>query len=352
MTTERIDRVLELAGRPQGAAAQVCVLRHGEVVLDQSIGCSREALFVIYSASKPFVALSVHLLAERGMLSLDDPVATYWPEFAQRGKDRVTVRHVLQHRAGIPVTGGYLTTLRHVTDWDDSVRDAERARPRWPAGAVPAYHFLSYGFILGELVRRVPGVPLRDFLASELLVPLGLDDIYLGLPDEQWPRHVVVRAGHPSELGNQFLFNRRSVRQAVIPAATISTTASQLARFYQMLLRGGELNGVRVLAERTVDEARRPSSDGEVDAFIKRPVRWAQGFQLGGPGRDPRDLSQIMGANNSHETFGHAGNVSCNAWADPAQDLVFTYLCSVQPGLTNGVRHLREISDAVRSAYA
>jgi CubicO group peptidase (beta-lactamase class C family) len=350
MTTERIDRVLELAGRPRGAE-QLCVLRRGEVLLDHSIGCSPEALFVIYSASKPFVALLVHLLAERGMLSLDDSVAAHWPEFAQRGKDRITVRHVLQHRAGIPVAGGFLRTLLHVTNWDRSVRDIERARPRWPAGAVPAYHFISYGFILGELVRRVTGVPVRDFLASELLVPLGLNDIHLGLPGEQWPRHVVVRAGHPSELGNQFLFNRRSVRQAVIPAATISTTASELARFYQMLLCGGELNGVRVLDERTVAEARRPSSDGAVDAFIKRPVRWAQGFQLGGPGRDPRDMSQIMGADNSHETFGHAGNVSCIAWADPAQDLVFTYLSSVQPGLNNGVRHLREISDAVRSAY-
>jgi CubicO group peptidase (beta-lactamase class C family) len=328
------------------------VLRHGEVVLDHSIGCSRDALFLIYSISKPFVALLVHLLAERGMLSLDDPVAAYWPEYAQRGKERVTVRHVLQHRAGVPLAGGLLRTYLHVTDWQRSVRDAEQARPRWTAGTRPAYHIFTYGFILGELVRRVTDVPVRDFLASELLVPLGLDDIHLGLPNEHWPRHVVVRAGHPGQLFNQVMSNRRAVRQAVIPAAGISTTASQLARFFQMLLCGGQLNGVRVLDERTVAESRRPSSDGEVDALMKRPIRWAQGFQLGGPGRDPRDMSQVMGANNSHETFGHAGNVSCIAWADPAQDLVLSYLSSVQPDLDNGVRHLRQISDAVRSAYA
>src|SRR5215831_14479720 len=252
-----------------GAARAGC--RRGKPERNRADQRWPEALFLIYSASKPCVALLVHLLAQRGMLSLDDSVAAYWPEHGQRGKRAIIVRHVLQHRAGVPVAGSLLRTVLHMSNWDLSVRDAEQTRPRWAAGQVAAYHFITYGFILGELVRRVTGVPVRDFLRSELLAPLGLDAVWLGLPDELWSRRVRVRAGHPSEWINQVVFNRRKIRQAVIPAAGISATARQLARLYKMLLMGGELDGVRLLEERTIAEARQPSSDSEVDAFINGP---------------------------------------------------------------------------------
>lgn len=120
--------------------AQLVVLRYGQIALDHTVDCSPDALFLLYSVSKPFVAMLVHLLAQRGALSLDDPVATYWPEFAFKGKGSITVRHVLQHRAGLPLAGGLLRTLSHLADWTSAVRDVERARPRWPPGQVPAYH--------------------------------------------------------------------------------------------------------------------------------------------------------------------------------------------------------------------
>lgn len=349
MDAARLDRSIDLI-KSRNVIAQLCVIRDGQVVLDRSFGCPRDALFLIYSASKPFAALLVHLLAQRGSLSLEDPVAAHWPEFSQHGKGSITVRHVLQHRAGVPVAGGLLRTMLHLTDWERSVRDSEQARARWPPGKVPAYHFVTYGFILGELVRRVTGRPLRDFLTSELLAPLGLDDIHLGLPSKLWLRHVPVRAEHATERINELVFNRRKFRQAVIPAIGISTTAYQLARFYQMLLRGGELDGVRVLDEKTIAEARRPSSDGEVDAFIKRPVRWAQGFQLGGPGSDPRDVSRSLGARSSTLAFGHGGNASCAAWADPTRRLAFAYVMNLQPRIDDGTRYLGEIADAVLDA--
>jgi CubicO group peptidase (beta-lactamase class C family) len=166
---DHITGVIEQHHRRRGACAQICVVRPGEMVLDRSIGCSPDALFLICSASKPFVALLVHLLAECGRLTLDDPVARHWPQFARDRKGSITIRHALQHRAGIPLTGGALATVAHMPDWYKAVRDIERARPRWPAGQVPAYHVLSYGFILGELVRRVCGRPVREFLADELL---------------------------------------------------------------------------------------------------------------------------------------------------------------------------------------
>lgn len=117
-----------------------------------------------------------------------------------------------------------------------------------------------------------------------------------------------------------------------------------------MLLRGGELDGARVLDEKTIAEARRPSSDGEVDAFVKRPVRWAQGFQLGGPGSDPRDLTRIFGLTSSRQAFGHGGNALCSAWADPTRRLVFAYVMNLQPRINDGTTYLGEIADAVLAA--
>jgi CubicO group peptidase (beta-lactamase class C family) len=349
-----VERVTDLVARRhdrRGACAQLCVVRRDEVVLDRVWGCAPDGLFYIYSSSKPFVALLVHLLAEQGRLGLDDRVATHWPEFAQHGKDAVTVRHVLAHRAGIPVASGLLATVAHLADWEKSVRDVERARPKWPAGQTPAYHFLCYGFILGELVQRVTGQPLRQFLSDAFLDPLGLNDLRLGLPDHALPRAVPVIAGRASELVNQWVTNRRRIRQAVVPAASISSNARQLARFYRMLLRGGELDGVRVLQPATITAARQPSSDGMVDAFVKRPIRWSHGFQLGGPSADPRDLSRMLGGTSSREAFGHGGNASCVTWADPTRGLVLAYLSNVQPPIDDGTRHLSDLSDAVLAAF-
>ena len=141
------------------------------------------------------------------------------------------------------------------------------------------------------------------------------------------------------------------VRQAVIPAAGISSNAKQLARFYQMLVRGGELDGVRVMQSVTIMEARRLSSDGVIDAFIKRPVRWAQGFQLGGPSKDPRDMARVMGMTSSPDSFGHAGNASCLTWADPTRHLVLVYLSNIQPRIDQGIQHLSMISDEVLATF-
>ena len=348
---DAVEKLIERHHARKGAAAQICVIRHDEVVLERCWGCEPDALFLIYSSSKPFVALLVHLLAERGALDLDDPIAAHWPEFARNGKAAVTIRHALQHRAGIPVPGGLLGTLLHGTVWDKAIADIENARPKWPPGAVPAYHFLSFGFILGELVQRVTRRPLKEVLGHELLQPLGLTDIHLGLPDEALPRAVPVRAIHMSEIANQWVANRRRVRQSIMPAATISAGARQLARFYQMLLRGGELDGVRVLQPETILEARRPSSDGEIDAFIKRPVRWAQGFALGGPSADPRDLSRFMGGSSSLLAFGHAGNASCMTWADPTRGLALAYLSNLQPGIDGGLEIVGKVADAVLGAF-
>jgi CubicO group peptidase (beta-lactamase class C family) len=342
-----LDRALDLV-RARGVAAQLCVVRDGRVVLDRAVGCRPDSLFWIFSASKPFVALLAHLLAQRGELSLDDRVADHWPRFGQRGKEAITVRQVLQHRSGLPVARSAALDALVMTDWDRSVRHIEQARPSWPPGQVTAYHYISYGFILGELVRRVSGAPLPDLLAAEFLGPLGLRDIHLGLPGDLWFRHVPIRGRGLAGRVSQAYVNRRDVRQAVIPAAGISATARDLARFYLALLRGGELDGVRILEAATIGQARQPSSRGELDRFLRLPMWWSQGFQLGGgPGpAAARPMGQLAGP----QTFGHNGSNCCLAWADPARRLVFVYLTDLLTAGSEGARHQGQVSDAVIAA--
>jgi CubicO group peptidase (beta-lactamase class C family) len=343
-----LRRAVELI-EDRGALAQVCVLRHGQVVLDRAFDCRPDSLFLIFSAGKPFVAVLVHLLAERGELNLDAPVARYWPEFGRHGKEAITIRQVLQHRAGLPVAHGLPRDALAAPHWRRAVHGLELARPSWPPGAVPAYHILSFGFILGEVVQRVTGADVREVMHTELLGPLGLADTHLGLPAPLWHRHVPVRGHGPVTRMRQVVFNRRGVRAAVVPAATVSTTARDLARFYLMLLRGGELDGVRVLRPDTVAQAVRPSANGQTDRLLRLPVRWSQGFQLGGASPDlarPRP----MGAASSPQAFGHNGSNCCLAWADPSRDVVFAYLTNRLSASFDGSPHQSEVSGAVLAA--
>ncbi|HTV99723.1 MAG TPA: serine hydrolase domain-containing protein [Streptosporangiaceae bacterium] len=341
--------------RERGSPAQLCVVARGRIVLNEAFDCRPDSLFFLFSASKPLVALLVHLLAERGQLALDDRVAAHWPEFAQGGKQDITIRQVLQHRSGLPVVRGFALDALMMTDWAASVRALEVATPSFPPGSVPAYHVLSYGFILGELVQRVTGAPVRDVLQAELLGPLGLRDSYLGLPAGQWHRHVQISGRGPAELATQLMINRPAVRQAVIPAASVSATAYDLARLYQALLAGGELDGVRVLRPETIRQATSPSSDGEVDRYLKLPVRWSEGFQLGGERAGRTRLGGgpgPMGALASRTTFGHNGSYVCLGWADPERQVAVAYLTACLVSRSAGARHMAAVSDAILSEFS
>jgi CubicO group peptidase (beta-lactamase class C family) len=342
----RLESVAELA-RSRGGASWLVVLRDGAVVLDRRTGCEPDALFYTFSVSKPFVALAIHLLAQRGLLGLDDPVARHWPEYADHGKELITIRHVLTHRSGVPFSSGSLVgDGLAMTDWTRSVTLAAGAKPRWRAGESVGYEVLSFGFILGELVRRISGMPVEDFLVSEFFVPLRLPNIRLGLGDDVVARGVPIVAHGLLQHSTRLAFNRRSVRQAIVPAAGISASAYDLARFYKAMLRGGKRRDVRVLAKSTVLEARRVSSEGERDRTLRAHPRWAQGFQLGGPSSAPRP----MGRNGSALAFGHNGSSTCNSWADPDRGLVFVYLTNIAAPRLPALRHMSDMSDALLAA--
>jgi CubicO group peptidase (beta-lactamase class C family) len=347
-----LDAAVRLAAA-RGCPAQLCVIWRGEVAADRALRCQPDSLFFLFSAGKPMVALCVHLLAERGELSLDDPVARYWPAFGQRGKDGITIRQVLQHRSGVPVARSFPQDALAMRDWAASVSFVERAVPSYPPGEVPAYHVLSYGFILGELVQRVTSVPVAEFLRAELLGPLGLRDTHLGLPPALWPRHVPVAGRGPAEFASALVVNRAETREAVVPAASVSSSARDLARLYHALLNGGELDGARVLRPETIREATRPSSAGEIDRYLHLPVRWSQGFQLGGErGGSPRIGGGYnpMGQRSSPRAFGHNGSYVCIGWADPDRQLAVGYVTGLLVSRAAGARHMSQVSDAILAA--
>jgi CubicO group peptidase (beta-lactamase class C family) len=344
---------LETAARlveARGAAAQLCVLRDGQVVLDRSFGCAPDALFWTFSAGKPFIALAVHGLAQAGVLSLDDPVARWWPRFGARGKQEVTIRQVLAHRSGLYSARGTLGDALAMTDWDRSVRRIERAALSFPPGQVPAYQPMAYGFVLGEAARRATGSTAQELVHDGLIAPLALPDTYLGLPEALLPRAVPVSGRGLGGRLTQAVVNRPATRRAVIPSAGVSTTARDMARFYQVLLDDGRCDGAAVLDARSILEARRPGGEtGEVDRTVRLPIRWGHGFQLGGPSGDP-DRARPMGRASSPQTFGHNGSNTCLAWADPTRRLVFAYLTDRLSAGHEGARHFSDVSDAVLAA--
>ena len=350
----------------RSGAAQLCVLRHGETVLDLSVRCEPDTLFLLWSTGKPFATMAVLLLAERGLLDLDDPIRRHWPGYERHGKEAVTIRHVLRHRSGIPLsTRSVLHEALIMSDWDRSVRAAENARPKWPVDQVTAYHILSYGFILGELVRRVDGRPFERFLREEILGPAGLRDTHLGLTPDLRVRRAALRTPPRSERHVPFsdrwklgYFERHAAADQVIPSANVHSTARDIARFYQLLLDEGSLDGVTVFDPKTVAEARRPALPDteaaaaiEPDRVIGHAVRWAQGLQLGW-GSQPGATARPFGVSAGRDVFGHNGSNYCNAWADPEHGLVFAYLTNLIDPRAAALRAQTELSDLIRNAFS
>ncbi|MFJ9585550.1 serine hydrolase domain-containing protein [Streptomyces acidicola] len=301
---------------------------------------------IMRSATKGIAAAVPLMLAERGKLDLDAPVGAYWPEFKAHGKERVLVRHVLNHRAGLPVLDHPLTPQEALDPRRGPEAVAAQA-PVWEPGTAHGYHPLTYGWLVDELVRRVTGGRTGEWIASEIAGPLGLD-LWLGLPGSQAAR--VGRAGRteaPEPSGGLRVRPKRSVteayddpssltrrafaaitpfpdqndpayRAAALPATNGIATADGLARFYASLI--GEVDGVRLLAQETVESARAEESAGP-DRTLVVNTRFGLGYMLHG------SASPLLGPGS----FGHPGRGGPLGFADPATGIAFGYV-------TNGFR--------------
>lgn len=349
-------------GLHQGA--QLAVYVDGELVVDFAGGVTgpdgeettSETRHLLFSCTKPFAAVALHQLVEQGELGYDDPVVDHWPEFADPGsrKADIIVRQVLSHTAGIPY-GEFDERAEEWGDWDAAVAAMEEIDPVYEPGERPAYHTFNFGWLVGELVRRVSGQRIEEYVDANVFDPLGMDDTSIGLREDDTDDVATLvgfeefdRCRDPGEgLGipaseSAEAFNDEAVHRAVIPAANGIGTARDLARFYACFANGGELDGARLLEASTVETATRTHAETDDDGTLSRPARYGLGFWTGGLAND------MFGTVSRETQFGHAGLGSVFVWGDAERNVGFAYV-------TNGIREesyehaarVNAISDAV-----
>jgi CubicO group peptidase (beta-lactamase class C family) len=351
------DAVTRLYRSGVHPAISLCLRREGAVVLNRAIGHARgvgpgepesaprllaapETLFCIYSASKAVTAMVVHMLDERGELHIGDRVSDYIPGYAKHGKEAITIAHVLSHRAGVPNLPGEVLDPEKADDRELILGALCEARPARRPGKALAYHAVSGGFILGEIVERVTGRNIRAVLEDEILRPLGIEHCSYGVAPEDLgrvahaygtglpvlpplsmllERALGVPVDRVIEVGNDPRF-----LTAVVPSGNVVTSAPELSRFFELLRRGGELDGVRVLEPRTIRRACTEHSYREIDFTLGFPTRYGLGVMLGAK------VLSIYGP-DTEEAFGHLGFTNMIGWADPQRALAGALLTSGKP---------------------
>jgi CubicO group peptidase (beta-lactamase class C family) len=350
-------------------AIQLCVRRHGRVLLDRAIGHARgngpddppdatptrvtpATPFNIYSAAKAVTAMVIHLLDQRDVLRLDDPVCEYIPEFAANGKEWITLRHVLTHRSGIPNLPPEVMHLGSLDDPDAVIRILCATRPSGRAGRQLAYHAITGGFVLGEVARRVTGRTVRDLLDVEVRRPLGFRWLSYGVDPADTRQVVTNYVTGPPPLPPLSTLLRRALgvshREVVeisndprflvgiVPSGNVVATANEMSRFFQLLLDGGVLDGVRVFDERTVRRATVEHSYLEIDLTLGFPFRYGMGFMLGADWFSPYGPY-------TRQAYGHIGFTNILCWADPERRLAVALLTSGKPLVYPEIYYLFEL---------
>lgn len=327
-----IDELVE-SGAERGV--QVAAYRDGELVVDAVAGVAdpetgravtHDTPFYNFSIGKGATATVAHVLVERGLFGYDTPIAELWPEFAAHGKERVTVRHALAHTAGVP--GLPLdSTPEDVCDWAKMCAALADAELWWEPGTKVGYHAYTFGYLIGEVVRRATGKPISQVLAEEVAGPLGVaDELYFGVPEaehhrlarlEDEPVDAALFADMPADLpmfkaGPMSLFpgaelgNRTDMLAADIPAGG-KTSARAIARMYAALL--GEVDGVRLISPERLREVTTVNASG-MDEVFQMPTNWALGYS-------------IIDAEGAPSRFGVPGAGGSAAWGDTATGISF-----------------------------
>ena len=303
---------------------------------------AEDSIVMVFSSTKGATAVCAHLLAQRGELDLDAPVATYWPEFAAAGKQDIPVRWLLSHRVGLPIFDEPITVDEFLA-WEAPVTILAAQRPVWEPGTTHGYHAGTYGWLVGEVVRRVSGKSLGTFFAEEVASPLGLD-FWIGLPESEERRVVPVIAVDLADgaMDEQALTarrrdllaasrdpdsllarpattapldsNTRAFRAAELPAGNGVADARSLARMYASLIGDG-VDGIRLLNDETVARATAEQSNGR-DEVLQIQTRFGLGFELNLP----------HGHLGQEGAFGHSGAGGSLAFADPKAEIAFAYV--------------------------
>lgn len=339
------------AGREIGAA--FCAYHHGRPVVDLWGGetnvqthapWERNTMVLVFSTTKGAAAVCANKLAQEGRLDVDAPVVEYWPEFGQAGKSAITVEQLLSHQAGLAWVDEPLT-LEQALAWEPMIHALEHQAPVWEPGSAHGYHAVTFGYLVGEVVRRVTGRTIGTYFHEEVARPLGLD-FWIGLPEEHearvarlygsvlgdapappgeesrasmagllGPDSMVVKAltagGSFSEDG---IFNTRAMHAAEVPAAAGIADARSVARMYAACI--GEVDGVRLLSDAQVRDATTQRTKGPNIVLMDLDLQFGLGFIL------PSSLVRLGGP----RSFGHFGAGGSAGWADPDADLAFGYV--------------------------
>ncbi|MDH4145168.1 MAG: beta-lactamase family protein [Acidimicrobiia bacterium] len=363
----------QIAGGRQ-IGVQVCAYRRGEPFVDVAAGTmgpgddrpvQPDSLFCSFSSTKGVAALVVHQLADRGLLDYDAPVASYWPDFAQHGKDRLTVAQALSHQGGIHALPEPFRP-EHITDWEAGIERTAAAVPAWEPGTATGYHAVTYGWIVGGIVAGVTGRHVRDVIRDDVAAPLGIaDELHVGIPDDPAiePRLttlelVAAGEGLPIPEDAPFYeampkamwphFNGLPFRRACLPSGNGHFSARALARVYAALANGGELDGVRLVSPERI-AAMQTVRTAEVDRVLGVAIRKDTGFFLGGLGPDLAGNLVHGPMGPSERAFGHPGAGGSVGFADPDSGLAVAVTLNKMSYPMPGEGVTLEICDLIRS---
>ncbi|WP_279249682.1 serine hydrolase domain-containing protein [Candidatus Marimicrobium litorale] len=367
--------------------AAVCVYHRGEPVVDLWGGYrddedtlwTRDTMAPSFSTTKGVAATLLHIFADRGLIDYDERVATYWPEFGQAGKSRITVRQVLSHQSGLYHIRQMIDHVDRMLDWKYMIGAIEATKPAHPPGKRTGYHGLTFGFLVGEIIQRVTGKKFSTLVQQEIARPLKLDGLYIGTPQRELPRAAqlmfpdVTRRLAQTSLGDKlekgasglskalgyigldsdlssifdalaprgvsdFDFGSPESLRAAIPAANGLFTARSLAKMYATLANGGEFEGVRLLSAGALEQAttlQRPTGRLSVIPF---DMRWRLGYH---------GVATTRGF--PQQAFGHFGFGGSGAWADPERDLSVALIVNSGLGSPFGDLRTARISGAALS---
>jgi len=330
------------AGDYQEVGASFAAFHKGKCVVDLWGGFrdrtrtkpwKRDTLINIWSSTKGVTATAIAVLVDRGQLAYEDLVTKHWPEFGANGKEKITVAQVMSHRAGL---NGFAepTTIEDMYDWNACVAKLGRQKPAWLPGTASSYHAMTYGWLAGELVRRISRKSIGAFVREEIAAPLDAD-VFIGLPRSQEPRVAemigpksVAPVPPLSEIAALCLVNpqqnpeapnTRAWRAAAIPAANGQASAMGLARIYAALAGDGSLEGKSILSSKTIARMTTPTTNnGDRDMMLGFVDAWGMGMALNRPG--------IYGPNA--RAFGHSGWGGSFGCADPDAQLSIGYVCN------------------------
>ncbi|MDR6542224.1 CubicO group peptidase (beta-lactamase class C family) [Acinetobacter bereziniae] len=354
MTVKQVDKIWQsiehLYQTGNHPLISVCLRRKGQIILNRSLGhasgnsadglaknaviANPDTPICLFSASKMITAILIHMLDETGEINLLDPISHYIPEYAQNGKRRATIFHLLSHRGGIPRIEMEVTP-ELLFDKDQILQYLYAAQPISPAGSHLAYHAVTAGYILGELIERVTGQDLRQFLHEKIEKPMNMPFFNYGLKPEyrdqvalNYPTGVHPKLGTDLYLNHVLggglqlavdVTNDPRFMDTVCPAGNIYTSAEQANRFFEMLLNGGEYQGKRIMSPETVFRATLPTSTTNIDRTLLAPMRYALGPMLGS---NPLGIFGPM----TGQAFGHLGFSNILCWADPQRDISVSIL--------------------------